>query len=102
MISNKRINRKEILTDYISNRPAWSKILRLLHRATNNDLSNKADSAINLLLEIKQNLITLCIEDLRLNNNFKENIQYFFNKFCKEFQVDSQITTLLNTLFKEF
>lgn len=102
IINNKSIIRKQIKSDYIPNRPEWYKILRLLHRGIIKYLSNKTDIAYNLLSEIKDSLIILKIVDLSFNNNFKDDIQCIFNKFCKEFEVDSQIRVLFNNLFKGF
>ncbi len=56
----------------------------------------------NLLSEIKESLTILNINDLDLKNNFEEDIQCIFKRLCKEFQVDSQIEVLFNTLFREF
>lgn len=84
------------------NRPIWYKTLRLVHRGTIKYLSNKNDSAYNLLSEIKENLTILNIDDLSLKNNFEEDILCIFKRLCKEFQVDSQIEVLFNALFKEF
>jgi predicted nucleotidyltransferase len=102
IIDNKEIIRKQVKSDYIPNRPEWYKIIRLLHRGIIKYLSNKTDSAYVLLEEIKENLISLKITDLSFNNNFEDDIKYIFNRFCKEFEVDSQIKVLFNNLFKEF
>ncbi|MBC2578879.1 nucleotidyltransferase domain-containing protein [Clostridium sp. DJ247] len=102
IINNKRIIRKQITSNYIPNRPVWYKILRLMHRGIIKYLSNKTDSAYDLLSETKDNLIALKITDLSFNNNFEDDIQCIFNKFCKAFEVDSQIKVLFNNLFKEF
>lgn len=102
IIDNKEIIRKQVKSDFIPNRPEWYKIIRLLHRGIIKYLSNKTDSAYVLLEEIKENLISLEITDLSFNNNFEDDIKYIFNRFCKEFEVDSQIKVLFNNLFKEF
>lgn len=102
IIDNKEIIRKQVESNYIPNRPEWYKVLRLLHRGTIKYLSNKTDSAYDLLEEIKESLISLKITDLSFNNNFEDDIKCIFNKFCKEFEVDSQIEVLFNNLFKEF
>lgn len=102
IINNKEVIRKEIVSKYMPNRPIWYKTLRLLHRGTIKYLSNKNHSAYNLLSEIKESLTILNINDLDLKNNFEEDIQCIFKRICKEFQVDSQIEVLFNTLFREF
>lgn len=102
IINNERIIRKQITSDYMPNRPVWYKTLRLLHRGIIKYLSNKTDSAYNLLSEIKENLSILEIYNLNFNNNFEDDIQCIFNEFCKKFKVDIQIKVLFNTLFKEF
>lgn len=102
IIDNEEIIRKQVESNYIPNRPEWYKVLRLLHRGTIKYLSNKIDSAYNLLEEIKENLISLKITDLSFNNNFEDDIKCIFNKFCREFEVDSQIKVLFHNLFKEF
>jgi hypothetical protein len=102
IIDNKEIIRKQVESNYIPNRPEWYKVLRLLHRGTIKYLSNKTDSAYDLLEEIKESLISLKITDLSFNNNFEDDIKCIFNKFCKEFKIDSQIEVLFNNLFKEF
>lgn len=102
IINNKEVIRKEIVSKYMPNRPIWYKTLRLLHRGTIKHLSNKDDSAYNLLSEIKESLTLLNIDDLSFKNNFEEDIQCIFKRLCKEFQVDSQIEALFSTLFEEF
>jgi len=102
IIDNKEIIRKQVESNYIPNRPEWYKVLRLLHRGTIKYLSNKTDSAYNLLEEIKENLISLKITDLSFNNNFEDDIKCIFDRFCKEFEVDSQVEVLFHNLFKEF
>ncbi|GLC30187.1 nucleotidyltransferase domain-containing protein [Clostridium omnivorum] len=52
IIDNKEIIRKQVKSEYISNRPEWYKTLRLLHRGIIKYLSNKTDSAYELLEEI--------------------------------------------------
>jgi Nucleotidyltransferase domain. len=102
IIDNKEIIRKQVESNYMPNRPEWYKVLRLLHRVTIKYLSNKTDSAHDLLEEIKANIISLNITDLSFNNNFEDDIKSIFNKFCKEFKVDSQIEALFSNFFKEF
>lgn len=102
IIDNKKITRKQVKSDYIPNRPEWYKTLRLLHRGIIKYLSNKTDSAYELLEEIKQSLTSLKITDLNFNGNFEDDIKCIFNKFCNTFEVDSQIKILFNNLFKEF
>lgn len=102
IIDNKEIIRKHVESNYIPNRPEWYKVLRLLHRGAIKYLSNKTDSAYDLLEEIKESLISLKITDLSFNNNFEDDIRCVFNKFCEEFEVDSQIKVLFRNLFKEF
>lgn len=102
VIDNKNIIRKQIESNYMPNRPEWYKVLRLLHRGTIKYLSNKTHSAYELLDEIKESLITLGIRDLSYSNNFEEDIKLIFHRFCREFQVDSQIKDLFHNLFKEF
>lgn len=102
IIDNKEIIRKKVESNYIPNRPEWYKVLRLLHRGTIKYLSNKTDSAYNILEEIKESLTLLKITDLSFSNNFKDDIKCIFDKFCKEFKVDSQIEVLFYNLFKEF
>lgn len=102
IISNGKIIRKQIISNFLPNRPNWYKTLRLLHRGIIKYLSNKTDIAYDLLLEIKENLNILEIYDLNLNNNFEDDIQCIFYGICKKFKVDSQIIVLFNTLFKEF
>ena len=102
IINNEVIRRKQITSDYIPNRPMWYKVLRLLHRGLIKYLSNKTDIAYEILLEIKESLSTLGISDLSFNNNFEDDIQCIFDKFCEEFEVNSEIKCLFNTIFKEF
>ena len=102
IINNKEIIRKQVKSNYMHNRPEWYTILRLLHRGTIKYLSNKPDSAYNLLKEIKESLISLKINNLSFNNNFEDDIKCIFNEFCKEFEVDSQIKVLFHNLFKKF
>ncbi|MDU5082997.1 nucleotidyltransferase domain-containing protein [uncultured Tissierella sp.] len=102
IIDNKEIIRKRVESNYITNRPEWYKVLRLLHRGTIKYLSNKTDSAYDLLEEIKESLISLKITDLSFNNNFEDDIKCIFDKFYKKFKVDSQIEVLFHNLFKEF
>ncbi len=102
IMDNETIIRKQITSDYMPNRPVWYKTLRLLHRGIIKYLSNKTDSAYDLLSEIKESLIILEISDLSFNNNFEDDIQWIFNKFCEKFGIDSQIKLLFSTLFKEF
>jgi hypothetical protein len=101
-IDNKGIIRKQVKSNYIPNRPEWYKVLRLLHRGTIKYLSNKTESAYDLLEEIKESLIALKITDLSFNNNFEDDIKCIFNKFCEEFEVSLQIKVLFYNLFKEF
>ncbi|MDP4146534.1 MAG: nucleotidyltransferase domain-containing protein [Bacillota bacterium] len=100
-IDNK-IVRNQISSNYMPNRPEWYKVLRLLHRGMIKYLSNKPDIAYELLSEIKDSLISLKITDLSFNNDFENDIQCIFNRFCKDFEVDSRIKGLFNNLFKEF
>lgn len=100
IINNKNIIRKQITSEYMPDRPEWYKILRLLHKGIIKYLSNKTDSAYKFLVEIKESLIKLKITDLNFNNNFKDDMQCIFNKFCKEFEVDLQIKVLFYSLFK--
>lgn len=102
IINNKSVIRKQITSEYMPNRPEWYKILRLLHRAVIKYLSNKNESAYELLSEIKESLIKVKVTGLNFNNKFEEDIRSIFNEFCKEFEVDSQIKLLFNNLFKEF
>lgn len=102
IIDNKEITRKQVKSKYIPNRPEWYKTLRLLHRGIIKYLSNKTDSAYELLTEIKENITLLKITDLNFNGNFEDDIKCIFNKFCNNFEVDSQIKILFNNLFKEF
>lgn len=102
IINNKEIIRKHVKSEYIPNRPEWYKTLRLLHRGIIKYLSNKTDSAYELLEEIKESLTLLKITDLDFNDNFEDDIKCIFNKFCNTFEVDSQIKILFNNLFKEF
>lgn len=102
IIDNKEIIRKQVKSECIPNRPEWYKTLRLLHRGIIKYLSNKTDSAYELLEEIKQILTSLQITDLNFNSNFEDDIKCIFNKFCNTFEVDSQIKILFNNLFKEF
>lgn len=102
IIDNKGIIRKQIKSAYIPSRPEWYKVLRLLHKGIIKYLSNKTDSAYIFLEEIKESLISLRITDLSFSNNFEDDIKCIFNKFCKEFKVDSQIKVLFNNLFKQF
>ncbi|WP_291576868.1 nucleotidyltransferase domain-containing protein [Clostridium sp. UBA4548] len=102
IIDNKNIIRKQIESNYMPNRPEWYKVLRLLHRGTIKYLSNKTRSAYELLDEIKEALISLGIRNLSYSNNFEEDIKLIFHRFCREFQVDSQIKGLFHNLFKEF
>lgn len=102
IIDNKEIIRKQVESNYMPNRPEWYKVLRLLHRGTIKYLSNKTDSAYDLLEEIKESLISLKITDLSFNNNFEDDIKCIFDKFCEKFEVDSQIEILFRNLFKEF
>lgn len=101
-IDNKEIIRKQVKSNYIPNRPEWYKVLRLIHRGTIKYLSNKTESAYDLLEEIKESLIVLKITDLSFNNNFEDDIKCIFNKFCEEFEVSLQIKVLFYNLFKEF
>ncbi|MDF2880496.1 MAG: polymerase beta domain protein region [Clostridiaceae bacterium] len=101
-ILNNEIIRKNITSIYMPDRPLWYKTLRLLHKGIIKYLSNKTDSAYDFLCEIKENLSMLEIKDLNFNNNFVNDIQCIFNRLCNEFQVDSEIITLFNDLFKEF
>jgi hypothetical protein len=102
IINSRNVIRKQIISKYMPNRPEWYKVLRLLHRGTIKYLSNKTGSAYDLLQEIKDNLKKLEITDLVFNNDFEDDIQCIFNKFCKEFKIDSQIEVLFNNLFEEF
>jgi predicted nucleotidyltransferase len=102
IINNKNIRRKQIASEYMPNRPEWYKVLRLLHRGIIKYLSNKTDSADKLLLEIKDSIIKLDIVDLDFSNNFREDMQCIFNKFCEKFEVDTQIKALFNNIFKNF
>lgn len=102
IINNREIIRKQITSEYMPDRPEWYKVLRLLHRGTIKYLSNKTESAYDLLQETKDSLDKLKITDLVYKNNFEEDIQCIFNKFCIEFNVDTQIKVLFNNLFKEF
>ncbi|WP_258881075.1 hypothetical protein [Clostridium tagluense] len=102
IISDLSTIRRPITSDYIPNRPALYKILRLLHKGVNKYLYNKTDSAYNFLSEIKANLDALNINNLKFNGNFEDDIQCIFNAFCKRFDVDSQIKVLFYNLFKEF
>jgi len=102
ILSEEPIIRKVITSDYIPNRPAWYKILRLLHKGVLKYLSNKTDSAYNFLSEIKENLNDLNINNLKFNDNFEDDIQCIFNELCIGFEVDSQIKVLFYNLFKEF
>jgi len=102
IICNEKIIRKQITSKYIPDRPIWYKTLRLIHRGTIKYLSNKTDSAYDLLLEIKEKINVLEVYNLNYNNNFTNDIQCIFNKICEKFEVDLQIKILFNTLFKEF
>ncbi|MBZ9623839.1 nucleotidyltransferase domain-containing protein [Clostridium sp. FP2] len=101
-VSDEPVIRRGITSDYMPNRPTWYKILRLLHKGIIKYLSNKADSAYNFLLEIKEDLGALDINNLKFNDNFEDDIQCIFNELCKRFEVDSQIKFLFYNLFKEF
>jgi predicted nucleotidyltransferase len=102
VISNEKIIRKQITSNYIPNRPTWYKILRLAHKGIIKYLSNKTNSAYDFLSEIKESLIVLGIYDLNFNNNFKDDIQCIFYEICRKFKVNSQMKILFNTLFKKF
>ena len=102
IISDQPIIRREITSAYIPNRPAWYKVLRLLHKGVLKYLSNKTDSAYNFLSEIKGELIILNINNLKYYGNFEEDIECIFNELCKRFNVDSKIKILFYNLFKNF
>ncbi|EQB89861.1 putative nucleotidyltransferase [Clostridium punense] len=102
IIDNKNVIRKQVESNYMPNRPEWYKVLRLLHRGTIKYLSNKTHSAYGLLDEIKEGLNSLGITNLSYSNNFEGDIKLIFHRFCREFQVDSQIKGLFENLFKEF
>ncbi|MDT8718468.1 nucleotidyltransferase domain-containing protein [Clostridium sp. 19966] len=100
IINSEKAIRKKITSEYMPSRPEWYKVLRLLHRGVIKYLSNKTGSAEELLLEIKDSLIKLGIGELNFNNNFSDDIQYIFNIFCENFEIDSQIKALFNNLFE--
>lgn len=102
VISTDKIIRKQITSKYIPNRPAWYKTLRLVHRGIIKYLSNKTESAYDLLSEIKDSLNVLEIYDLNFNNNFRNDIQSISYKIFEKFKVDLQIQILFETLFKKF
>jgi predicted nucleotidyltransferase len=102
VMSNEKIIRKQITSKYIPVRPTWYKTLRLVHRGIIKYLSNKTDSAYDLLSEIKDSLNALEIYKLNFNNDFKNDIQCIFHEICKKFKVNSQTKLLFDTLFKEF
>ncbi len=102
IINNKNIKRKQISSKYIFERPEWYKVLRLLHRGSIKYLSGKRESAYNLLTEIKENIVLIDITDLCFNNNFEDDIQSIFYRFCDDFDVDMQIKVLFSNIFKEF
>ncbi|WP_243156414.1 ElyC/SanA/YdcF family protein [Clostridium sp. C8-1-8] len=93
---------RSFLLNYILEKPNWYKTLRLIHRAVIKYLSNKIDTAYNLLEEIKENLFSLHINDLVFNNNFEDDIQYIFSRISAEFEVDDKINSLFNNLFSKF
>ena len=59
VMNNEKIIRKQITSKYIPIRPTWYKTLRLVHRGIIKYLSNKTDSAYDLLSEIKDSLNAL-------------------------------------------
>ncbi|MFD3157274.1 nucleotidyltransferase domain-containing protein [Haloimpatiens sp. FM7330] len=101
IISDKTAIRKEIISKYIPNRPMWYKTLRLVHKGTIKYLSNKTDSAYNLLSEIKESLTNFNMNNLKLNGNFEDDIQCIFNEFCEKFEVDLKIKILFEDLFNK-
>ncbi|MBZ9689356.1 nucleotidyltransferase domain-containing protein [Clostridium estertheticum] len=101
-IITNNIIRKQIISNYIPNRPIWYKTLRLLHKGIIKYLSNKTDSAYDFLSEIKENLKVLKIYNLNFDNNFETDIQCIFEELCKKFNLNTQIKILFNNLFKEF
>lgn len=102
IINDEKVIRKEITSEYMSIKPTWYKILRLLHKGIIKYLSNKRDSAYEFLEEIKESLNSININNLNFNNNFEDDIQRIFNEFCERYELDVKVKDLFNKLFKEF
>jgi len=79
-MNNEKIIRKQITSKYIPIRSIWYKTLRLVHRGIIKYLSNKTDSAYDLLSEIKDSLNALEIYELNFINDFKNDIQCIFHE----------------------
>lgn len=101
-INNDEDIRKIISSKYIQSRPEWYKTLRLVHRGLIKYLSDKTDNAYGLLSEIKDKLNDLGIENVKYVNDFGIDIQSVFGEMCNRYDVDSNIITLFETLFKNF
>jgi Nucleotidyltransferase domain. len=101
-LDNESIIRKKIISRYMLERPAWYKMLRILHRCAIKYLSNKKDDAAILLAETKDSIFELAVDDIYYKNNIADDLQIIFDSICSKFQVEQQIIVLFNNLFKEF
>lgn len=100
-LSEGRAKRKSINSIYLPNRPEWYKVLRLIHKGITKYLSNKTDSAYIFLSEIKEKLKLIGITNLKISDNFHEDMKNIFGEMCKKFNIDLEIKVLFKNLFKE-
>jgi hypothetical protein len=94
--------RQKVHSVYMPERPDWYKTLRLVHRAIIKYLSGNLKSANDLLLEIKQNLDSIDIKDLKMTGKFECDIVAIFDAIWINHNFDLRIKRLFELLLREF
>lgn len=96
------VSRKtEIYSKYLPDRPAWYKVLRLLHRALIKFLCGKIDSAHALWREILESPDTIDIKDVDTSGDFKRDMIEVFHRIDRKYNVGCGIRGLFQKLFDQ-
>ena len=93
--------REKIPPEMLPHREQWYKILRLVHRGTIKYLSNKIIEAEGILIEIKNSLTSIEINNINYSNTFKDDMAKIFDSICSKYPVNRKIQLLFRTLFRE-
>ncbi|MDQ2088123.1 nucleotidyltransferase domain-containing protein [Herbivorax sp. ANBcel31] len=96
------INRRVIKSQYIPNRLQWYKVLRLVHRSLIKYLCGNKKDANELLIEVKENLGLLKIDNVEFCNEFEYNIKEVFTEFQSKYTISGDIIALFESMFLEF
>lgn len=95
----KNVERLELKTDLVPERPLWYKILRLIHRCCLKYLADKVENAVGLAKEVALGVEQCCGISLQ-RQGIPERMVEAFNSIDKYFDTGVTIQELFNPLFK--